>query len=123
MTRTASMDDTASALLSPCCSPGLCSFRPAETRRFVRAVRDLRNAGLDVSTNARSVLRPRSPDAHGRVDVYDEARYALLLGQVTTVMTRLQRSFRRHCCSPRLSLPCAECRETARALCPYAEDT
>ena len=68
-----------------CCPAGQCYFRPEMVERFLETIRQLRSAGLDVSSNARSALAPcqgyqpaRSPNRTPT----DEAHYALVLADV-----------------------------------------
>lgn len=75
-----------------CCPVGACRYRPDSVRRFVKAIRALRSARLDLAANAGSVISPRRGyDEHRGGSVperYDESKSALIVLDIQRAMKR-----------------------------------
>ena len=95
-----------------CCPVGGCRYKPDSVRRFVKAIRALRSARLDLTSNAGSVINPRRGyDAQrggGIPERYDEAKSALIVADILRAMRSAHDG---------ITLT-----ELCQALCPFSDE-
>lgn len=93
-----------------CCEPGLCKYRPDLVAKYVKMMRALEGARMDVGEGARSVIAPRRgydrERRGGSASRLEEAEYAVRAGEIKRAMARGLNSYE----------------AIAVGLCPFALD-